>query len=194
MKVVVLDGFKESSPMENILTTSLDLSRESFSYFKLNNYNILPCISCGSCNEDTPGICILKDDYEIIIRKLAECDLMIFLSPITFGTYSSSLKKIVDRFMTLSTAFYTVKGGILLHKMRYDFMNLITIGEIDKSLVFSDKSISSFKLLSSRNALNMNLKLDCFIYDKKDSDIKGDFDNFIKKSTLDFKICEVKHV
>lgn len=195
MNIVILDGFNEISIMENILIDNLKNSNHTYHYYKINDFDILPCSSCGSCNEVTPGKCLLKDDHEIIIEKIALCDSLVFLTPIKYGGYSSSLKKILDRLMTIGTPFYCVKNGVLLHKMRYEIKNLLTIGEIDKSLYYANQSINSFNLLSSRNALNMNLEVDTFIYDTNDKveTIYDSFKSFINTDLSFYKDSEVQY-
>lgn len=194
MKIVVLDGFKSTSKLEESLISNLDSSKHTYHYFKMIDYNILPCTSCGSCNENTPGICILNDEYETIISKIAKTDLLILFTPITYGGYSSALKKIIDRFMTIGTPFYIVKNNTMLHKMRYDISNLLCIGELDNSLHFYDKSISSFKLLANRNAINMNLKLETYVYDKNESSLEINFKDFFEKQYVYSIDYEVNHV
>ncbi len=187
MNTVVLDGFDEKSQIEDILKNSPLNGSGNFDYFKISNYNILPCLSCGSCCDKTPGQCLIDDDHKVIIEKIALSDKLIFLSPIRYGGYSSNLKKILDRLMLLGTPFYTVKNGNLLHKMRYDLKDLISIGEIDFSLNYADEAIEAFKLLSERNAINMHMNCSSYIYDKNQdaSQLKDRFDSFIRD-----KICD----
>lgn len=180
MDFVILDGFDKPSHMKDIIENTLTRYGYTFEYFTLKEMNILPCLSCGSCNERTPGKCILDDEHENVIRSIARCKSLVFLTPIRYGGYSSTLKKMLDRFMTLGTPFYMVKNNLLLHKMRYDIENILTIGEIDTSLESSLKSTQSFKLLSNRNALNMQTNIDTYIFDSKEelSNLKNKFEQF----------------
>lgn len=165
MSFVILDGFKDNSPVESILRKKLDENKTAYDYFKLNNMNILPCKSCGSCGDRTPGRCVLDDDIAVIMKAVAKSSTLIFLSPIRYGGYSSTLKKIVDRLMLIGLPLYMVKDGHLLHPMRYDIKFLLGIGEIDKELVGQD---SCFKLLVERNAMNMLVDSKTCIYNKND--------------------------
>ena len=101
MNIVILDGFNEISIMEDVLKNTFENTKHNYHYFKIKDFDILPCSSCGSCNEASPGKCVLKDDHEIIIEKVALCDSLIFLTPIKYGGYSSTLKKILDKFMII---------------------------------------------------------------------------------------------
>ena len=195
MKIVILDGFDNESLMQNVIKDTLDNKTFTYNYFKLCDYKISPCSSCASCNEKTPGRCTINVEHESIIKEIANCDLLVFLTPIRYGAYSSTLKKIIDRFMLIGTPLYTVKKGFLLHKMRYTLKGMLTIGEIDKTLHYSYKSIKSFELLSNRNALNMNLKVDTFVYDAKDAthNLKSNFVHFMNNSDLLSDYNEVKY-
>lgn len=167
MSFVVLDGFKEDSPIESILRRKFDETKTTYDYFKLNDLNILPCRSCGSCGIRTPGKCVLDDDIAVIMKAVAKSKSLIFLTPIRYGGYSSALKKIVDRLTLISLPLYIVKDGHLLHPMRYDIKFLFCIGEIEKELAGQE---NCFNLLVERNAINMLVKKDTYIY-RKNEDI-----------------------
>jgi len=50
-------------------------------------------MGCFGCWNKTPGTCVMKDDSAKIAKAVVNSDLLIFLTPITFGGYSSELKK-----------------------------------------------------------------------------------------------------
>ncbi len=149
MKTVILDGTNTSLQITETLCAYL--KDEQHAYFRLKDLKILPCRCCGSCEHKTPGECVIKDDMPDILKNIADCDTMVFLTPIRYGGYGSELKKAVDRLMVLGLPLYMVKGGHLLHPMRYDEKSLIVIGLAEKDLLEQEES---FRLLSANNALN----------------------------------------
>jgi multimeric flavodoxin WrbA len=46
----------------------------------------------------TPGECVIKDAGCDVARDVSHSDLVILLTPMSFGGYSSELKKAVDRY------------------------------------------------------------------------------------------------
>lgn len=90
----------------------------------LNDKRILNCTGCMSCVWNIegmhPGICRLKDDMQEICPTFVHSDLVILLTDIVFGGFSSLLKKTVDRLLpVLFTAPLKKRGIDVGHVMRY---------------------------------------------------------------------------
>ena len=139
--------------LTSTLKECLENKKQEYSYFKLNEMNILPCRGCGSCGHKTPGKCAYKDDMPIIMKDLAKSEIVILLTPITFGGYSSELKKAVDKFTLIGLPLYLVKDGHLLHPTRYSTKSLIVIGVIQNEMPGQEEN---FNLLVENNALNIH--------------------------------------
>ena len=73
--------------------------------------DINPCLHCGGCLPQ--GRCVLEDDMETIYRGLAEADVLVFASPVFFGTVSAQAKTVIDRCQALWVA--KVKLGKPIH-------------------------------------------------------------------------------
>ena len=81
-------------------------------------------------------------------------DLTIFLTPITFGGYSSELKKAVDRLICLISPFFTRIDGEVHHHARYDrYPALVGVGILPASHPVQEQI---FHTLIGRNAINMH--------------------------------------
>ncbi|MCK4632403.1 MAG: flavodoxin family protein [candidate division Zixibacteria bacterium] len=64
-------------------------------FVKLND---LKYIACQSCSEDpSPKFCLYDDDLTDIYEKLAECDCLLFGSPVYFDSVSAQAKMFIDR-------------------------------------------------------------------------------------------------
>jgi len=123
-----------------------------YSRFRLPDLTIRPCRSCGSCGEQTPGRCVQKDDMESVYRAIGPSDMLVFMTDITFGGYSSQLKKAVDRLMCMGFPLYKVKKGHLVPPLRYTGKSLFVIGQAENGI--SEEDADNFHLLASRNSLN----------------------------------------
>jgi len=79
----------------------------------------------GNCAGDffcwvrTPGICNVKDDNLAIAQVLATSDVMVYMGPVTFGGYSSTLKRMIDHQIQNVSPFFTKIDGETHHKKRY---------------------------------------------------------------------------
>ena len=85
-------------------------------------------------------------------KKVINSDLMVLIGHVTFGGYSSDLKKAVDRFIPLILPFFTKIHGEVHHKPRYDrypiWVNIGVLADAD------DGCQDTFRKLCERNAIN----------------------------------------
>lgn len=161
MRAIILDGMKNLNPIGTRLSNIFCEKDEEYTYFRLEDMRILPCRCCGVCGHKTPGKCVIEDDMQEILKGYAKCDVVIMLTPIRFGSYSSQLKKAVDKLALTALPLYMVKNGHLLHPSRYGSKKLIVIGVIEKEV---PAQIGCFKTLVENNALNMLSSAETLIY------------------------------
>lgn len=154
MSLVVLDALEEDNNLSVALQETLT-GTQQVDWFKLKDYQVNPCRSCGSCSYKSCGKCVIQDDFEQIVIKIAKSEGLIFLTPIRFGGYSSQLKKVIDRLMVLGVPLYMVRGGHLLHPMRYDIKWILGLG-LSEGISLAQEN--SFEKLIENNALNLTLK------------------------------------
>lgn len=172
MKVVLLNGMEKDKHISDAVKIAYKNISDELSYFKLRDMDVMPCRSCGSCGQKTPGECVFEDDIKVIFHELVKSDVVVMLSPIRFGGYSSELKKVVDKFMLLGLPLYMVKKGHLIHPPRYGEKMLVVIGVKEKEIQGQEES---FKTLAENNALNLQYIHNTIILDK------GDTEGAIKK-------------
>ena len=158
MNVVILNGSNNDwSPLnivENIVAKELRKNEWKIEIFELRNKNLATCIGCFGCWIKTPGQCIQKDEGNEIAKAVARSDLLVLLSPVTFGGYSFHLKKILERLIPNLLPHFTKINGEIHHKYRYERSpRLLAVGYLSRHDVESERI---FKLLLSRNALNMH--------------------------------------
>jgi multimeric flavodoxin WrbA len=182
MKAVLFNGFgKRNSDAEWISAIiGEELKRKGFEVEKieLRDVNVAACQGCFDCWVKTPGECKIDDDGRTMAKKMVESNLIIHITPITFGGYSSELKKILDRFIPILLPFFTERNGETHHKYRYKQRgSIIAIGVLDKP---DAEKEAIFKQLVYRNSLNMGAPVhEAMIYTKTQN--KTDFSNDLVK-------------
>jgi multimeric flavodoxin WrbA len=116
--------------------------------------SISPCVGCFNCWLKTPGICSRNDDGREVVKSIARCNVLIFLSPVTFGGYSSRLKVAVDRIIPSISPLFEKVNGEMHHRLRYkpphSFLSVGWQRELDA------ESAEVFTRLAARNARNMH--------------------------------------
>ena len=125
-------------------------------HFTLCEKKIGNCAGDFFCWIRTPGVCNVDDDNRVIAAAIIASDLMVYLTPVTFGGYASTLKRMVDHQMQNVSAFFARVAGETHHAKRYkknpDFL---VVGWLDEPNAHSE---IVFRHLVQRNALNWHSK------------------------------------
>jgi len=124
MKALVLDGSREGdflTPVAVLGMTSALAGRVDFvELVKPRELAIAPCAGCFGCWTRTPGECVIKDDARDVVASYVGSDLVVYVTPVTFGGFSSQLKKLLDRIiLSVLDPRFTVVGGEVHHRLRY---------------------------------------------------------------------------
>ena len=189
MKAIILNGFeKETGEIAKIHDLMLEelkkLNWETTSII-LKDIDIAYCMGCFGCWVQTPGECVIKD-YEIdIVKNLVQSDLVIYFTPITFGGYSSILKKALDRQISRVLPYFTKVDGEVHHEQRYEKRQpLIGIGFLANPDAEKEEV---FKTLIYRNSLNAGSPYQqAIIYEKGQEPLK--FSNIFNKSLMNVEV------
>lgn len=155
MNILLLDGRTDNNTMATKVASSLEknLAGHTVDWIKLSERQIKPCTGCFQCWVKTPGMCVINDQANEITGKIVNCDLLILLTPVTFGGYSSELKKMLDRSIPILLPYFRTYKGEVHHYMRYEKQPAnLTIGFQDEA---DPRSAEIFINLAERNALNM---------------------------------------
>ncbi|QAT50886.1 NAD(P)H dehydrogenase [Caproiciproducens sp. NJN-50] len=82
---------------------------------------IEPCRGCFSCWTKTPGICVIRDDMEEILKKYRSADLVLWSFPLYYFGMPSQMKALTDRLLPLNLPEIRPGGaGGNRHPARYD--------------------------------------------------------------------------
>jgi len=103
MKVLGIMGSpRRQSNTEILLDKALEGAREAGAEVEkvlASKLKISPCLEIYACRKD--GDCAIKDDMQLLYKKLLEADHIIFASPIFFYGVTSQAKALVDRCQAL---------------------------------------------------------------------------------------------
>lgn len=157
MKALILDGsVGENNTIEVVHRMLVDeLNRHGWKSqtYVGKDMNIAYCAGCFGCWIKTPGVCRIDDAAREVATTAIRSDLVILITPITFGGYSSEAKKLLDRMVPILSPFFTKVGGEIHHIKRYKkYPSLLAIGVLPKPDEIAEGIFTS---LVSRNAINM---------------------------------------
>jgi multimeric flavodoxin WrbA len=157
MKALILDGSHPDDYMtEQInaaLTERLQTRGWQMENILLRDQKIGNCAGDFFCWTRNPGMCNINDDNRVIAAKMMQSDLLIYLTPVTFGGYSSTLKRAVDHLIQNVLPFFANINGEIHHQKRYKkYPSLLAIGWMDSP---DAQAEAVFRNLVKRNAINM---------------------------------------
>ena len=156
MKTLILDGSNANDPQASRIVHALQKHLPNAETITLREQKIGNCAGDFFCWIRNPGICNIDDDNRTIAAKIVQSDLVVYLTPVTFGGYSFQLKRMVDHQIQNISPFFTNVNGEIHHQKRYShYPNMLTIGWMDES---NAQAESIFRHLVQRNAINMYAK------------------------------------
>jgi multimeric flavodoxin WrbA len=156
MKALILQGSEKPGALPDIVTAILERVLADTGWqtdlCNLREHDIAPCMGCFGCWTRTPGICMINDFAREIARLMVESSLMALVTPVTFGGYSSELKKALDRLIPNILPLFTQINGEIHHIPRYDrYPALLALGTLPQK---DPEAEEIFTHLVSRNAIN----------------------------------------
>lgn len=159
MKITILNGNTNQSDAEyngylENLTFELQKTH-AVETFHLQNLKIRSCLGCWSCWWKTPGNCVLSDDGAKILRAVIQSDFVLFASPLMAGFVSSTLKKVMERFVIYLHPYFQLRNRECHHVIRYE-KNPIFAALVKKEADTDEEDIVIIRDLYERMALNFN--------------------------------------
>ncbi|MBK5114071.1 MAG: flavodoxin family protein [Candidatus Heimdallarchaeota archaeon] len=178
MNVVIFNGSlkhqTQLGPIQVAIEQEFKSRNMKTDSFVMNQIKIISCTGCFKCWDTTPGICtgVKGDAGEEIKKKVVNCDLMVLLTPITFGGYSSELKKIIERLLGTLHPGVQIIDGETHHLKRYDsYPSILAIGISENS---DEDEEELFKTLIYRHSLNFYPPVYKTHIIKKDEEVRQD--------------------
>lgn len=157
MRAILLDGSNDANPtgarVAAALTTELRTRGFEVEAIALREKRIGNCAGDFFCWIRSPGVCNVDDDNRAIAAAIMASDLMVYLTPVTFGGYSSALKKMVDHQIQNVSPFFAKVDGETHHVKRYrSYPDSLVVGWMDEPDAAAERV---FRHLAQRNALNL---------------------------------------
>ncbi len=156
MKAMILNGSHRHDAYAGLARRALEAELVGRgwerTWYDLEDHEIAPCKGDFFCFVRTPGICMSDDVNRDIAQEMIRSDLLVLFTPITFGGYSSELKKAMDHFIQNILPFFSTVDGEIHHAKRYArYPDLLVVGWLPQS---DGESESVFRALVRRNSLN----------------------------------------
>lgn len=83
------------------------------------NGKIHPCTGCMDCWWKTPGVCTQKDTLMKIASLIEKTDELVIVSCNLYGTFSSFVQKVLERFLPCFQPEYENAEGRMVHRRRF---------------------------------------------------------------------------
>jgi hypothetical protein len=156
---LLLDGRRDDEPTlalaHDALAAGLTAGGWAVDDWRLRADKIAWCAGCFKCWMTTPGVCARHDDGRAVAERWVRSDLAVFLTPVTFGGYSSELKKALDRAIPILLPYLRKRGDDTHHPQRYERRrDLLVVGTVPAGQVDGPEA-RTFRRLVERNTLNM---------------------------------------
>jgi len=136
-------------------------------YISIADANIEPCYSCGGCTDKTYGKCIVRDDADRILSRLIRSDIMVLVTPVTWGSYSFKTKRILDKCAVIGDRHYHVKNGEMVKGRLGNNHHFYVIGVKDQC---SAEEKEVFKNLVAENIKIMDINGNSYVVEPGTSD------------------------
>jgi multimeric flavodoxin WrbA len=113
------------------------------------------CSGCFGCWVKTPGECVYKDASHEGNQRASRADLLVILTPVTFGGYSAEAKKALDHSIGIHLPYLKKLGTDTHHPPRYHRRHdLLAVGTVPAGQGGGVEA-ETFRRLVERNILNL---------------------------------------
>ena len=150
-----LPGDDTLEPVEEALLALLREEGTEIRGYAMRDVRLAHCQGCFECWTTSPGLCKTEGDAgREIVSAMIRSDLVVILTPVTFGGYSSEIKKAMDRIICLVLPFFRRVDGEVHHSRRYPkYPSLAAIGVLGAP---DEEQARIFRTLVERNARNLD--------------------------------------
>ncbi|MBQ3777228.1 MAG: flavodoxin family protein [Fibrobacter sp.] len=119
---LVLNTLESGDCSEQIKALFAD-KNEEIEIINTADLKIMHCMGCNNCWLKTPGICSIKDDYEIILKKLVNAENFWVVAETKFGFIDYRGKRVLDRIVPMLNMYIEIRDGWERHQLRYHPLN-----------------------------------------------------------------------
>ncbi len=193
MKTLILDGSLPGDDtgfhIGELVIKDLEGRQIEVEVMKLHEKTIHTCKGLFFCWTRNPGVCDIDDDNRLVAEAMANCDHLVILSPIRFGSYSALVKTMLDHFIQNTSPYFMKIHGETHHRKRYpQYPDLTVIGWLPEE---NQREENIFRCLVGRNGINFHSKrTQCLICYENES--KEDWEGYIKRLVPEYADFELK--
>lgn len=119
---LVLNTLESGDCSEQIKALFAD-KNEEIEIINTADLKIMHCMGCNNCWLKTPGVCSIKDDYEIILKKLVATENFWVVADTKFGFIDYRGKRVLDRIVPMLNMYIEIRDGWERHQLRYHPLN-----------------------------------------------------------------------
>ncbi len=113
----------ESDDYSEQIKTLLAGKDENVEIVNTADMKIAHCMGCNMCWLKTPGVCAIRDDYEIILKKLVAAENFWIVTDTKFGFVDYRGKRVLDRVVPMLNMYIEFRDGWERHQLRYHPLN-----------------------------------------------------------------------
>lgn len=157
MRALILNGALGPDPLLDDLTARVTADFVAREYavesVLLRDEIVAYCQGCFECWTTTPGKCKINDAGRDLSRDFTLSDVVVLITPVQFGTYSSETKKMLDRLLGTLLPFFHRVDGEVHHFPRYTYPPALGVLAVADGVdADSEKTV---RVLAMRNAINL---------------------------------------
>jgi multimeric flavodoxin WrbA len=156
---LLLDGRNDDEPAavaaHGALRDELTVAGWAVDDWCLRDTPIAWCSGCFGCWVKTPGVCAHRDAGRNVAARILSSDLLVLLTPVTFGGYSGQIKKALDHIIPISLPYLRAQGGGTRHPKRYQMTRDLLVVGVSAPGCDAEAEAATLRRLVARNALNM---------------------------------------
>jgi multimeric flavodoxin WrbA len=159
MRITVINDQTNCSELGQTIRKGLDtllgqLNCERL-FYDIRKDDLHHCIGCFNCWVKTPGICVFADIGRDICHTCSQSDVSVYVSPINYGCYSPTIRRVMDRQLPSVLPFFQKINNELHHTPRYErYPQLVMIGYSEN---ITAAEAETFKSLTDANAHNFQI-------------------------------------
>ncbi len=158
-RALLLDGRRDDeatlAAIHEALVDCLATAGWTLDDWSLRDADISWCVGCFGCWVKTPGVCLQRGAARDVAARMACADLLVYLTPVTFGGYSWQLKKALDHLIPTILPDLRKIGPETHHPHRYERVpDLLVVGTVAAGAGQGPEA-QTFRRLVARNVLNL---------------------------------------
>ena len=120
MKILVLNGSPRKQNTAAMVAAFAEGAQEAgheVECIEVAKLKIGGCRACEYCHGKGEGACVQKDDMDKVYPAYADCDMVVFASPIYYFTMTAQIEAAIQRLYAIMKFPKATKAALLLSSM-----------------------------------------------------------------------------